>query len=443
MLCIFAVIMYFVVREIRDSEKAENGRTVLSGNISKVLPKDEQRADTLIIGVSSAPIDVHPYTYDGENAKYLKKLVYQPLIEVSEKAETKYLNAREIVFSADGLSAQVRLAEGRKFSNGDDLTAERVKSSYELLAGTDNEYSSQLALIDEITVLDEERLNFTFKKADIRAIEVFELPLLHKDEESGAVTGTGPYQAAIAPYSDTVLTPNTFSHEKRVYGEIILRSFSYGDIAGECERQSTDIFEINKDTDREILEENGAYDVIEGQKDSGYFLLLNSGSGELRNAIAGAVNGREFFKRSQAYGIYPDGIVSAYLSGGRSQPSAGGFGEVETLSVFCGYDPISQSVYRELSAELEKKGIKAVKVADDAGADSSACDIVIYYGDYKTLINEKDAGNFYIGCSGLDAKDFYKSLEEYLETKNFLVPLQRDTKWTAILAGIDRAGLFD
>ena len=61
--------------------KGQRSHVVFKGDSSKVNLK-QNREDTYSIGVSTSIADNHPYSHDDEAAAVLKKLVYEPLINI-------------------------------------------------------------------------------------------------------------------------------------------------------------------------------------------------------------------------------------------------------------------------------------------------------------------------------------------------------------------------
>ncbi|MCH5324427.1 MAG: hypothetical protein J1E39_04360 [Eubacterium sp.] len=417
-------------------------RTLFVGDSSLVLPKTGERRDTLIIGISSAPMTIHPYIYDDEAGTYLKRLVYEPLVNIDGEGRISYLNASGITITS-GNKAVVRLDTSRTFSDGTHISAENVKASYEWFKEQDSVYKELVENISEITVDSENTLTFSFYYPSIYNIEVFDIPLVYNDDPDSdrhTMLGTGAYKvSSLVPNEDIILEQNPFSKSVKDYKQVTLRVLMYSSFGKEIGEQQADVFRINPDDHFDLMVENGAYDIYASERDTGYYLLFNNISGEtVRNAITQAIDGKAFFERSHDYGTYADGIVSAYLPqpNYHSLITEGSFGSTNKLTVLCGYDPASLSIYRELEKALTKKGVQLSRVLDDINeTNASECDIIIYYGNYKDLINADAIADFYTSYPKIDAVDFYQSLEEYLSKKNLILPLQRDIRETASLAG--------
>ena len=61
--------------------------------ISSKVNLKQDREDTYSIGVSTSIADNHPYSHDDEAAVVLKKLVYEPLINIDGNYKITYCNA--------------------------------------------------------------------------------------------------------------------------------------------------------------------------------------------------------------------------------------------------------------------------------------------------------------------------------------------------------------
>ena len=443
-LLVFSSVLLIISLIVLSADNGGGERTVLRGDSSKVL---SDRPDTLIIGTQSQVRDIHPYKYDDDVGTYLKKLVFTPLLEINKEGGTAYRAAKEIIFSDGGRKANVTLDTGRKFSNGDNITAENVKASYEWFIGQETSYSSLLANIEDISVLSGSELAFSFKLPDIKNIEVFDIPLVYDpigDGSDRTFIGSGDYvMTSMALYSDITLTA---AAPDAKYKEVLLQKLNYGSFEEETKKQQADIFAANKGEHFDMLKNSGAYDVIESEEDYGYYLLLNIPDEQQRAAICKAVSTKKFFDDSFDQGVYPAGIVSAYIKAPnfRSIVSGGSFKDADGFTVLCGYDALSLSVFEKLSEVMAKNGITVTRIlGDNDGVSEYEEDMMVYYGSYKQLITSSDASGFFNTEPNLDAKDYYPALEKYLSERTDIIPLQRDTGYTAVLAGTKTDDILD
>ena len=105
--------------------KGQRSHVVFKGDSSKVNLKQD-REDTYSIGVSTSIADNHPYSHDDEAAAVLKKLVYEPLINIDGNYKITYCNAKSITFNKEGREAVVKLNTDKTYSDGEKVKASNV-----------------------------------------------------------------------------------------------------------------------------------------------------------------------------------------------------------------------------------------------------------------------------------------------------------------------------
>ena len=92
--------------------------------------------------------------------------VYSTLMALDPDANPYPELAESVEVSADGLEYTFKLRPGIKFHNGDDLTAEDVKFSFDRLRAKDSGYSygAQVETIDSVDVVDPLTVKFKLTK---------------------------------------------------------------------------------------------------------------------------------------------------------------------------------------------------------------------------------------------------------------------------------------
>ncbi len=75
----------------------------------------------------------HPYAQNNQATDVLRKLVYQPLLEIKEDQSISYKLAKEIKVSRQGTEIKIQLKEGERFSDGEALTAQAVKDAIRIM----------------------------------------------------------------------------------------------------------------------------------------------------------------------------------------------------------------------------------------------------------------------------------------------------------------------
>jgi peptide/nickel transport system substrate-binding protein len=154
---------------------------------------DESDATRLrIVGTDRrSTTNLNPLSVEYRRSGVLTGLLYDPLVRRVGGDRTPWL-AESIAFSTeDDLSARVTLREDVSWHDGEALTAEDVAFTYELLADTtlsddedtavpSPEFRGRSSLVDEVSVVDDRRLDVAFVDADrsvaARALTVPILP---------------------------------------------------------------------------------------------------------------------------------------------------------------------------------------------------------------------------------------------------------------------------
>lgn len=139
---------------------------VLSSCVLPGTPADAQepvRGGTLRLGFSADPGGFDPAQGPSGMSHVVIEQIYSTLMSLDEDALPYTDLAESYEMSDDGLQYTFRLREGVTFHNGDPLTAEDVKFTFDRLRDPDSGYSyqSQVETIEEVEVVDD--LTVTFK----------------------------------------------------------------------------------------------------------------------------------------------------------------------------------------------------------------------------------------------------------------------------------------
>lgn len=126
------------------------------------------RISLSIVTQTSSFDKINPFSLKGRAAPGLLELVFETLTTTSlDEPNTQYgLLAEDIELAPDLSGVTFRLRAGARFSNGDPVTAEDVRFSFALLTGQEASprFRSYFADLTGITVLDERRVRFAFKR---------------------------------------------------------------------------------------------------------------------------------------------------------------------------------------------------------------------------------------------------------------------------------------
>ena len=177
------------------------------GYVNPAAPKGGEIR--LVSGLRSSTFDKYnPFTMKGSAPAYLSDLLFDSLLAGSlDEAGAAYgLLAEDVTVAPDRLSATFRLRPEARFHNGDAVTAQDVKHSFDTLIGPYTSPAFKTLLIDVagIDVLDARTVRYRFKRANRELpLTVGGLPVFSRKWGAGkpfdqvvmdTPIGSGPYK---------------------------------------------------------------------------------------------------------------------------------------------------------------------------------------------------------------------------------------------------------
>lgn len=159
----------------------------------------------LRMGIAVDEGTLTPYTYTSDPGLELTKLIYDCLFYLDENLEAKPWLVKEYTLSEDSLVYTLKLHENVKWHDGNNLTAEDVKFTYEyVLKHKKSRFTTPASNIQEIKILDTYTLQMVLKtpQPDFLVAPFAELPIMPKHiwekldnpNESKERIGSGPYK---------------------------------------------------------------------------------------------------------------------------------------------------------------------------------------------------------------------------------------------------------
>lgn len=152
--------------------------------------------NTLIVGMPAPKGEALPAYYSTTYDKYITNFIFDPLLTVDESGAYVPHVAKDFELSEDQMTYTLHLRDDIKFTNGEPLTAEDVKFSYEILADPsyDGRYFSVVEFMegteaykngeaDEVTgikILDEHTVSFTFTEPRFDNISKLTMEIMPK-----------------------------------------------------------------------------------------------------------------------------------------------------------------------------------------------------------------------------------------------------------------------
>ena len=121
--------------------------------------------DQLNIALNKQEGFLNPYTYSSETGYQITHLIYDSLFILDENLNVTPWLVEEYSYDADTLTYTFKLHDGVLFHDGEKLTADDVKFTFEYLqAHPKSRFSQPAAVISEITVVDELTLTMTLSQ---------------------------------------------------------------------------------------------------------------------------------------------------------------------------------------------------------------------------------------------------------------------------------------
>lgn len=167
----------------------------------------EDAADSLTIAITNDENSLSPFTYVSGTGLTVNRLIYDTLFLVDLNNEVIPWMVEDNYEAEDSRIFTFTLREGLKFHNGDPVTAEDVKFSFEYPA--DQKVSGQRKVchqIESVEVLDEKTVRFTLKESDVNFmrdgfayIRILDDATFAGETDGSAVTetvGSGMYRLA-------------------------------------------------------------------------------------------------------------------------------------------------------------------------------------------------------------------------------------------------------
>lgn len=194
---ILVVSMLFVGCGSKNENAGNTEGTNKTEATANPAAKRSNAADTVVIGTPAIKGEILPVyfstTYDG----WVANALFDGLLEINKDGEFIPMIAESFELSEDKLTYTFKMREDVKFSNGEPLTANDVKFTYQILAdpsydgrythyvknlvGHDEYKSGEADNLEGIKVIDDYNISFTFKEARSNNIAKLDMPVLSKD----------------------------------------------------------------------------------------------------------------------------------------------------------------------------------------------------------------------------------------------------------------------
>jgi len=160
------------------------------------------RGGSLKFAQTSSPVELDPVNNNGGNYSImLKNLVYSPVLGYDRNTNLVPILAEEIP-TLEGNEFTLNLDSDATFHNGDQVTAEDVKYTFEATVEEQTSYASNFSIVDTIDVEDDTTAHFTLTEPYVPILHAIAHPVAPKsvreeDPEGFGIdtfVGSGPFE---------------------------------------------------------------------------------------------------------------------------------------------------------------------------------------------------------------------------------------------------------
>ncbi|OYR68952.1 ABC transporter substrate-binding protein [Halorubrum ezzemoulense] len=190
-----------------DNDSSSSGDGDTDGQTSTAT-----RGGSLKFAQTSSPVELDPVNNNGGNYSImLKNLVYSPVLGYDRNTNLVPILAEEIP-TLEGNEFTLNLDADATFHNGDPVTAEDVKYTFEATVEEQTSYSSNFSVVDTIEVEDEQTAHFTLNEPYVPILHAIAHPVAPKsvreeDPEGFGIdtfVGSGPFEVTDFEENDHV-----------------------------------------------------------------------------------------------------------------------------------------------------------------------------------------------------------------------------------------------
>ncbi|WP_413301001.1 ABC transporter substrate-binding protein [Bacillus sp. 1P10SD] len=137
----------------------------------------EKSGGSLTFGLAAEPTTMDPYIQNGTHGRTVKLAIYRGLYNYNEKGELEPELAESYTTNDDLTSYTFKLRDA-KFHNGDPVTAEDVKYTYERIVAPDSKatFKTELSIIKDIEIVDDKTITFNLSEPSAPFIHYTALP---------------------------------------------------------------------------------------------------------------------------------------------------------------------------------------------------------------------------------------------------------------------------
>ncbi len=174
---------------------------------------EEKTDQSIIMGITDYDT-INPIVSKSQDIQYISKLIYKPLIDLTERFKLKPSIAEEWNM-LDKKTYIIKLNENLYWSNGTKITSDDIKYTIEYIKQNDGVYSNNVNNIESIELLNDVMIKLSLKKEE----EFFEymlcFPIISKDIS----LSSGDYKIYNMSDNEIIL------EQEKTHNQLIIRNF--------------------------------------------------------------------------------------------------------------------------------------------------------------------------------------------------------------------------
>lgn len=284
------VIMGFAIYrvKIQNSDKTEENGSKLANT------QEIEKGKEITLGVSEFD-NINPIITSNKRIQDIDKLIYEPLINITEDYNIEYTLAQECAKNSNNIYI-IKLRQGVKWSDGSKFTSEDVKYTIDKLKENANSvYTSNVSQIKEVDIID----NYTLRIILSQEVNNFEyylnFPILSSNyysdtdfwntEKNKAPITTGQYKISEVNNNTIVLEKNqnwwNIKKDTTIIEKITINLYStVAELYNAFKMGSIDLISTENGSYQDYIGTIG-YDITEIEGREFIFLALNTQSSNL------------------------------------------------------------------------------------------------------------------------------------------------------------------
>lgn len=252
--------------------------TPLTDN-EKNLKKVNIRKD-IIIGITEFDT-LNPITTKSLEMQYISKLIYRPLIEITQDFNTETGLAKEC--SKTGQTEYIVKLDESKWQNGSNVTTRDIEFTINTIKNTDSIYKQNVEKIEEMDILDDQTIKFKLSEETSFFEYLLCIPIVKENTYDNEYIGTGRYKVEEIKANEIILK----SEDRKI---IIKIYDSVAEMYSEFTKEKIDLLITQNNEYNEYIGNIGFSEQLITGRNYYYLTFNNKLEKEIKNQIKKSIN---------------------------------------------------------------------------------------------------------------------------------------------------------